>query len=247
MALFGSIGEFLESQGSWAQYTERLEQFFIANDIQNEKKASILLSTIGPAAFRTIGNLVAPAKPADETYARIISVMSAFYNPKPLVIVQRYKFYSRFRRPDESISTFVAELRHLAKDCEFGTALENNLRDRLVCGVANQAIQKWLLSEHDLTFKKALEYCDITRTTTPSASTCSLSWQFLLQMCKEGHQQSQCKFRAATCHHCGKVGHIKPICCSLKRSSDSIRSPSDLSRRDTFNRPNRQRSSESYY
>ena len=56
MALFGSIGEFLESQESWAQYTERLEQFFIANDIQNEKKACILLSTIGPAAFRTIGN-----------------------------------------------------------------------------------------------------------------------------------------------------------------------------------------------
>ena len=71
MALFGSIGEFLESQESWAQYTERLEQFFIANDIQNEKKASILLSTIGPAAFRTIGNLVAPAKPADETYAQM--------------------------------------------------------------------------------------------------------------------------------------------------------------------------------
>ena len=90
---------------------------------------------------------MAPAKPADETYARIISVMSAFYNPKPLFTVQRYKFYSHFRRPDESISTFVAELRHLAKDCEFGTALENNLSDRLVCGVADQAIQKQLLSE----------------------------------------------------------------------------------------------------
>ena len=59
---------------------------------------------------------MAPAKHADETYARIISVMSAFNNPKPLIAIQRYKFYSRFRCPDESISTFVAELRHLAKD-----------------------------------------------------------------------------------------------------------------------------------
>ena len=199
---------------------------------------------------------MAPAKPADENYARIISVMSAFYNPKPLVTVQRYKFYSRFRRPDESISTFVAELRHLAKDCEFGTALENNLRDRLVCGVTDQAIQKRLLSEQDLTFKKAFEISQSHESAAKDIVTLQGSPPQVHQLAdsvgsscyrcgRKGHQQSQCKFRATTCHHCGKVGHIKPVCRSLKRLSDSIRSPSDLSRHDTFNRPNRQRSSES--
>ena len=78
-------------------------------------------------------------------------------NPKPLVTVQRFHFYSRFRQPEESISTFVAELRNLAKDCDFGTTLEDNLRDRLICGIADQILQKRLLSEQNLTFKKAFE------------------------------------------------------------------------------------------
>lgn len=49
--------------------------------------------------------------------------MSKFYNPKPLVTMQHYRFYSRFRQSNESVSAFVAELGSLAKDCEFGAAL----------------------------------------------------------------------------------------------------------------------------
>ena len=75
--------------------------------------------------------------------------LSEFKSSFECVTVQRYQFFSQFRQPDESISAFVAELRSLAKDCEFGAVLENNLRDRLVCGVAEPSIQKRLLTEHN--------------------------------------------------------------------------------------------------
>ena len=157
MALFGNIGEFVEARENWSQYVERLEQFFIANDITDAKKKSIFLSFIGPAAFHTLGNLVSPQKPSEESYDRLVELMSSFYNPKPLVTVQRFRFYSRFRQPNESVSTFVAELRSLAKDCQFGDSLQENLRDRLICGIADQTIQKRLLSEQNLSFKKAFD------------------------------------------------------------------------------------------
>ena len=83
--------------------------------------------------------------------------MGDFYNPKPLVTMQRFRLYSRFHQPEESVSTFVAQLRNLAKDCNFGATLEDNSRDRLVCGIADQVLQKRLLSEQNLTFKKAFE------------------------------------------------------------------------------------------
>ena len=51
MALIGNIGEFIDFQESWTQYTERLEQFFVANDIVEDKKAAVLLAIIGPVAF----------------------------------------------------------------------------------------------------------------------------------------------------------------------------------------------------
>ena len=120
MALFGNVGEYVESKESWSQYIEMLEQFFTANSIPDEKKASVLLSTIGATVYSTVGNLVAPRKPSEVTYLRTIEVMGNFYNPKPLVTVQRFRFYSWFCQPEESISTFVAELRNLAKDCELG-------------------------------------------------------------------------------------------------------------------------------
>lgn len=42
---------------------------------------------------------------------------------------------------------FVAALHKLAEHCEFGDVLNDSLRDRLVCGLRNEAIQKKLLTE----------------------------------------------------------------------------------------------------
>ena len=135
MALFGSVGKFIETKENLSQYVERLKQFFIANDIGEGKKKSILLSTIGPAAYHTLGNLVALRKPSQETYTCLVEQMSTFYNPNPLVTMQCYRFFSRLRQLNKSVSAFVSELRSLAKDCDFGASLEDSLRGRLVCGI----------------------------------------------------------------------------------------------------------------
>ena len=50
MATYGNVGEFKESEESWTQYAERLEQYseyFAANEIEDEKKQrAILLEAI---------------------------------------------------------------------------------------------------------------------------------------------------------------------------------------------------------
>lgn len=65
--------------------------------------------------------------------------MKEHYKPKPSVIVQRFKFNTRTQQNGESISTFLAELRNISEDCEFGASLEEMLRDRLVCGTNNES------------------------------------------------------------------------------------------------------------
>ena len=55
------------------------------------------------------------------------------------------------------MAVFVAELRALAQTCNFGDTLEVMLRDRLVCGMDEDFIQRRLLAEPNLTYKKALE------------------------------------------------------------------------------------------
>ena len=94
-------------------------------------KGTTFLSTIGLTAYYALGNLLTPGKPFEKSYDDLVTVMKSFYCPKPSVIIQRYRFYSHFRQNEESVSIFVAKLRNLAKDCEFGEGLEENLRDKL--------------------------------------------------------------------------------------------------------------------
>ena len=54
-----------------------------------------------------------------------------------------------------SIADFVSEPRELAESCNFGAYLDDMLRDRFVCGVANQRIQRRLLLGSTQTLEKA--------------------------------------------------------------------------------------------
>ena len=51
----------------------------------------------------------------------------------------------------------MASLREIAKYCDYKDTLNMMLRDRLVCGVNHQGIQKRMLGEKELTYEKALE------------------------------------------------------------------------------------------
>ena len=155
--VLGKIEEFVAGDDDWTSYEERSGHFFAANGITDAEKKR-LSSTVGDQC-ECLRSLVSPAKPGEKTYLELVTVMGAHFNPEPseLEIVQRYKFHSRFRQHGESVATFVSELRALAEHCKFGSTLNDMLRDRLVCGIYEDLIQRKLLSESKLTFDKALE------------------------------------------------------------------------------------------
>lgn len=142
----------------WEQYCERLEFYFVAHDVTDEaKKKATLLSACGASTYKLMCDLVSPLKPKDKTFAELKDLVQKHLKPKPSEIVQRYKFHTRSQQSGESIATFVAELRHLSTDCNFGDTLSDMLRDRLVCGVNSVRVQKRLLAETALTFDSAFK------------------------------------------------------------------------------------------
>ena len=59
MARHGSIGEFDTDKEDWTSYTERLQQYFTANEVTDAaKQRAVLLSICGPATYQLIRNLV---------------------------------------------------------------------------------------------------------------------------------------------------------------------------------------------
>ena len=157
-ATLGRIEEFDGDHEEWSQYQERLGHFFQANGVVEEtKKRSVFLTLIGTNTYKLLRNLIAPEKPDTKSYTELVQILANHYSPTPAESVQRFKFHSRVRRPEESVAKFVAELRSLAEFCNFGAALEDMLRDCLVCGINDTGIQRRLLAEPKLSFKKALE------------------------------------------------------------------------------------------
>ena len=93
MAVHGSIGEYSDSIEDWTAYTERLENYFTANDVEDgSKKRAILLSVCEAATYKLIRSLAAPEKPTDYSYEALKQMVKTHHNPKPSVIVQRFKF-----------------------------------------------------------------------------------------------------------------------------------------------------------
>ena len=112
-----TLGGFNSASEDWDSYAERFRQYFLVNDVKDaDKKRAILLSTCSPSTYRTIKNVLTPRAPAGVPYEDIVRAMSTHLQPKPSVIVERYKFHSWSRHPEESVADFVAELKRLSEN-----------------------------------------------------------------------------------------------------------------------------------
>lgn len=144
------------------------------------------------------------------------------------------------RLPGECVPDFVAALRRLAEHCKFGESLNDMLRDRLVVGIQNERIQRRLLSEGDVEFKKAFEVAramelaakmqstynskglqgerdnsSVCDTKSPDQTVHVIQGQKSVPCYRcgnSGHLSAKCRFKSTTCHKCKKVGHRARAC-----------------------------------
>ena len=114
--------------------------------------------------------------------------------------------------------------------CEFDNFLDQALRDRLVCGIKSEAVQKKLLAMTDLTLAGALQEAQGMEAAEKDSkelkggaakqphsheSQCSTlrDLRSLAVIVEENILRANIrKFHNEECHHCGKQGHIAPVC-----------------------------------
>ena len=82
MSVIGKLEPFEPGQSDWLLYTERLEQFFVENDIAEDnkkKKVATLLTAIGVNGYSLLRNLESPAKPAEKYDELVKAVKDHLY------------------------------------------------------------------------------------------------------------------------------------------------------------------------
>ncbi|XP_039602322.1 uncharacterized protein K02A2.6-like [Polypterus senegalus] len=155
-------------------------------------------------------------------------------SPKPLLIAEHFRFHKRNQNDGETIAAYVAELKKLSEYCQFGDGLNDALRDRLVCGILQEGIQKRLLIEADLTFKRAVEIAismetaakdalelqrgvNMSNVNKMAAAKINKVHKCPCYRCgRDSHLPSQCRFKNEECRQCHITGHIQKLCRSGK-------------------------------
>ena len=156
--LIGQVEAFQPGIDDWEQYTERLEQYFVANKVVDEvQQLAVFITIVGSKTYALLSDLLAPVKPADKSYKELKDVLKAHLKLKPLIIAERFRFHQRSQQTGEDVASYMAALRRLADKCSYGAHLEEALRDRFVCGLQGAAIQRKLLARDGLTLKTAYE------------------------------------------------------------------------------------------
>lgn len=257
LGIIGRIEPYDESVEPWTSYVERLEQYFEVNNITESKKVPALLTLLGGKTYGLLRNLTAPAKPKEKTFDVIVKLLTDHMTPKPIVIAERFRFHKRNQKDGESINDYMAELRKLTEYCDFGLVLNDTLRDRLVCGLLNEQIQKKLLTVADLNLTKAIEIAVAMETASkdaielrnasgtstpvhkmrarnrrkpqvPAQNQPSRKKPLECYRCKGPHTADVCRFKNAYCNNCKKKGHIQAACQGKKRNPPDTRNVHSL-------------------
>ena len=87
--LLGSVGEFDPASEAFTVYLERLDQFFVANNIgqcpaeataavvreASKKKVAVMISVIGKKTYSTLRDLCSPENPKEKTFEALCELL----------------------------------------------------------------------------------------------------------------------------------------------------------------------------
>ena len=107
------------------------------------------------------------------------------------------------RHEGETVSIFVAELHSLARYCKFDVSLKDLLRDRIVCSINDENIQRRLLAEKMLTLDSALGI----------AVGMENARKNVIEIHTPGKELTEVyKVTTMNCYHCGNGSHTPDRC-----------------------------------
>ena len=206
-------------------FKRNLENYFLVAETADAKKLPVLMIGLGRDGQDIYDGLKEPKT----NYTESIERLDEYFGASSSILVRRKEFYQSRQQVNESIIEYACKLRRLAKYCDFGTTLNDMLRDIFVMGVRNNHLGERLLAEDPskLTFEEACKKAEaferaraerqtvLPRTSTELHQVSSEPSKTLCYRCgRPDHLASdpRCPARKATCRMCQKIGHFQAVC-----------------------------------
>ena len=124
-----------------------------------QRRRAMLLHLAGPDVQEIFTTLTDTGNASD--YARAVDVLNAYFVPQVNSAFARQTFHQITQKPGETVQQFATRLKKAAKDCDFGTDADNQIRDAVLNKCASTYIKRKLLEEgQGLNLKRTLEIAE---------------------------------------------------------------------------------------
>ncbi|GFW05027.1 uncharacterized protein K02A2.6 [Trichonephila clavipes] len=149
--------KFDEENENFDSFIERFETYLDVQNVPIANRAKVFVSSLSAKLYQLLKNLLAPDIPSDQTLDKLKDALKKHLTPKPLIIPSRHKLLNRKQTEGEGISTYIAELRALAMNCDYDKdMLSIMLRDVFVSGLRDKMILDRLFEEDNINLEKTL-------------------------------------------------------------------------------------------
>ncbi|XP_045469073.1 uncharacterized protein K02A2.6-like [Harmonia axyridis] len=167
----GHLREFDPAISEWSIFKRRIDNYFVANSITDEKrKGAILLNVLNEEAYKLVFNMCLPEEPEIKTYKVLSELLTNHFKPSESVFAARYKYYTAKKVSTETAKEWAARLRNFAAQCQFNNLqLEMVLRDVFIVNYDKGSVQDRLLEEkNSVTFAEMVELASAKSATQSS-------------------------------------------------------------------------------
>lgn len=153
----GHIEPFSAGSYNWDVYVRRVQQFIALNKIAKELQVATLVTVVGAECYELMCDLCSPATPESKSFDELVTLVKNHLEPDRSEIAERHIMRQRTQRQGESVREYLQALKHLAKTCNFGDKLDENLRDQFVSGLYNEDMRSRIFAEPSVDYKRAVE------------------------------------------------------------------------------------------
>ncbi|KAL9985472.1 hypothetical protein ACROYT_G007886 [Oculina patagonica] len=200
----------------WRKWKRAFEYYAEGKGIDNvRKKTSQLLHFAGMEVQDVFEDLQDPGpvpEEGDNAYKIAIRKLDSYFRVEENIPYERHVFRQLTPQDGETVDQFMVRLRKQARHCNFGTSLNDNLRDQLIEKLTDFELKRKLLEQRNITLEEALDKARAWETAGRQATNMTVSpptpqvEEDSVNSVKT--RQGKGDEKNKKCYNCGREGHL---------------------------------------
>ena len=144
----------------WGAYMQRLNQHMIAHAVGDpHKKKAYFLSWVGANTYELINKLFSASELDAASFDDVTGKLDEHFKQSVHELAASYTFYQCKMKPGQTYGDWVADLRCIGRDCNFGASdvLDRLIRDMIVLNTPHNEVRRACLRESSPTLEMVLK------------------------------------------------------------------------------------------